>query len=206
MILEELLFGVKAEIYKNVGLFLAITAGFALPYAITWYKKSAKRFFNVFNKNNELRAKINSIIDEVRIRLQSQAVRVFAYHNGVYSKSGFPFDYCSIVYEKTDDNTKDIMSGMQHLPISMFSDLLTVIIAYEEDGFVRQSQKNVTGAALQQLIAYNAFTVYHFLLNGKTEDGVMSVIFSGDVTLNQREIDWCKYRAHEIFLNEKKLK
>lgn len=188
------------NIGASIGTIIGATVIALAPTISKWWTKKSKTVFGRFNKNIATRAKIKEIIIEILHHFQAQRISIYNYHNGDYSRSGFPFDYVSIVYEEVDANTAPIIQNFQKLPISMFTDLLESIIKNEKEGYVMQSSiATLQGDVQQQLIAYGCDTVYHFPHTHKIEDGGVSIIFARPKTLQKEEIEWTKFKVKELY-------
>lgn len=189
----------------NIGTIIGATIIALAPTVTKWWEKKSKVIFGRFNKNIETRLKIKEILTELLHRFQAQRVAIFNYHNGDYSRSGFPFDYVSIVYEQVDHNTVPLIENFQKLPISMFTELLDTIVRNEKSGFVMQSVETETGDALMQLKAFGVNTGYYFILTPKTQDGVLTLSFSNKIRLTDEDIQWVKYKVKELHHLQDKL-
>lgn len=189
----------------NIGTVLGAAAIVLAPHVTKWWQKKSKTMFDNFNKNAAARHELKELMREVLHRFQAQRVAVFNYHNGDYSKSGFPFDYVSAVYEVTDRNTQPIIERFQKLPISMFTESLTEIIKNEARG-VTVTDRNSPAEVRSQMEDYGFSTVYHFGLTQKALDGVVSVCFTAATQLSEADVEWLRHKVREMYQLQKALK
>jgi hypothetical protein len=196
-----------APVVNNLGTIIGGTIIALAPFVAKWWEKKSKIIFNSFNENVQTRMKIKNVMQEILIRFQAQRVAIFNYHNGDYSRSGFPFDYVSIVYEEVDQNTAAAMPNFQKLPISMFTNLLDRLVKCEKtDGHTHEELSSSTGDTRQQLIAYGTDTMYHFLQSNYAKDGVVSIAFARPHKLTDEEIEWTRFKVKELYRLQNSLK
>lgn len=194
------------KLVENFGAIIGATIIAFFPYVVEAYKKNSKIWFGHFRRNVNTREKMNVLLHDMLIKFTAQSIRVYSYHNGDYSKSGIPFDYVSMVFEKTDRNTLEIMHSFQKMPISIFNDTLFSIMHSTTVGFLCHSVRSVEGEQRQQLLAYGCDTCYHFILTNDIKDGVVSLNFSKEKNMTQEDIDYIKWQLKEFYILQRKLK
>jgi len=185
---------------ESLGVVIGAIIATTVPYIAAWIKSKLKKNQegSFFIKNTECRAKINEVLIEIRAITGANRVSIVEYHNGNTAINGLPFNYASMTYEKTDQNTRGKMAGFQKVPISPISELLLDL--HESDSGVVKVSEDYKHPGIVEFFKYHgSITAYIFRIGDHVKYGSVELTWvSEEVTLTDEEVETLHYKIWYI--------
>jgi len=177
-------------IYDNLGILLGATIATLTPYITSWIKKRIKH--DNFLPNLDIRKEIKIEIEKLLVETDANRISIVEFSNTDVSINGLPFNYASMTYEATDNNTKDLIPSFQKIPISPYADMLLSLEGTREQ-YLCFTDRDSNSAISMVHKYYGQKTIYLFKITNSIRDGVIRLEYTNSYpTFTAEEIDKIK--------------
>lgn len=191
-------------IYDNLGILLGAIVATLTPYITSWIREKFKK--DNFLPNLNIRKQIKSEVEKLLIETGASRVSIIEFSNTDVSISGLPFNYANMTYESTDDGTKELITGFQKIPISLYADMLISLESSREQCLsFTDKDLNPTISMINKL--YGCKSVHKFKITNTVKDGIIRIEWNnGYPILTSEEIESIKIYVMKIKILKSKLK
>jgi hypothetical protein len=191
-------------IYDNLGVLLGAIIATLTPYITSWISKKLKK--DNFLPNLDIRKKIKLEIEKLLIETGASRVSIVEFSNTDVSISGLPFNYANMTYEATGDNTKEIITGFQKIPISLYADMLISLESSREQCLLFTDKDPNSSISMINKI-YGCKSTYKFKITNTVKDGIIRLEWNNEYSnLTSEQIESVKLYVMKIRMLKQKLR
>lgn len=130
---------IKAKFKDYFGYILIFTlivlGSAAKDYSVEFFKNQEWTFSNL-NSDAKRNQRINTLISELRIKLEADNVTVFVFHNGGFFSSGVPYRKASAAYE-TSSKINSHRFDYNNIPLSYLAKLIEILTTTPDCFFIK---------------------------------------------------------------------
>jgi hypothetical protein len=200
-----------SSVLENIGTIAGAALAVLSPHIWKAAKSFVKHRSDYLSKNIKIRQQINEIVNEIRIRHGANRSMILEFSNTEKSTGGFPFEFGTITYEKTDSNVVAIKEQIQKMPIGNMLDWLSPLAESERYRFFQLDDPVNPDAVHFRMIELQVATIIFFKITSSIKDGVIALHYLQPYDEDwQEEYNEClqdmKFQANRIYQLMKTLK
>lgn len=184
-------------LYDNIVMILAAISIYAAPKIEKWLQRKTIR--NKASKQVVPSLLIDRDIDReitsLRTLLNADSISIWDYHNSIKSARGICFRFCSMIYESTEVNIKELINTSQNVPATQFTDLL---LKLEHEKYT--SYRNDDKSFISTILLEEGFqSTVIFRITNSILDGILWVKWANEYfDLTSEQIEKIEVSLHRL--------
>ena len=142
------------------------------------------------------RKHIDEYLLEILIKLGANRTHILGYHNGIKGFDGLSFLYFSMIAEKVDENSIEVLPVYQSVPCAQYTN---IILEIHEKGYiyVDSEDENILGKIHKQ---HGIKSAYKFRIGNSIAGGSLTISFMKERKFTESEFTYVREMLTKIKL------